>query len=480
VLCSISSPQDNFSKVVKTAHHFFITICVACGSGEMEVNMKKRFITIAFATIFQDAGEATRAIEIAKNIDKYKPEYLDIAIVFISRGSRFEQKALDAGFKIYRAKPAMSGVGLYQDLKMKPGELVGEKQIAFDLLSGEIEAYQDIKPDIVIYGFWPIGGIARRMLDKTIPGICFIPLPLTEAFFDDLSDVPEQMEILSFLPPHIRLKLIKNIPKFIKKRLPLLRHNNIRVAANKLGWHGESLTNIFCMLKADLTIVNDLPDYYDIQKYKEDICFTGPLFAQSADEENLEPQISEVLGQDIDRIKVFCTLGSSGTKEQLIEIIKVFIEGAGLEWNAVILSPSPVCPLQEAQAYINNRKGIYITDKFVPARKINALADITICHGGQGTVQTAIASGTPIVAVAMQPEQQMNLEHIAAYGAAIRVPYKKWRSDVIREAVCTILSNDNYKKSADLLMNQMSHMDGGKECATVIWHKAVDLLGLKN
>lgn len=120
--------------------------------------MEKRLVTITFATIFQDAGEATRAIEIAKNIVKYKPIDADISIVFISRGSRCEQKAVDAGFEIYRAKPAMSGIGLYQDLKMKPGVLVGEKQIALELLSGEIEAYREIKPDIVIYGFWPAPG----------------------------------------------------------------------------------------------------------------------------------------------------------------------------------------------------------------------------------------------------------------------------------------------------------------------------------
>jgi hypothetical protein len=40
VLCSISSPHCYSIKVVNTAHHFFITICVASGSGEMEVIMK--------------------------------------------------------------------------------------------------------------------------------------------------------------------------------------------------------------------------------------------------------------------------------------------------------------------------------------------------------------------------------------------------------------------------------------------------------
>ena len=40
VLCSISSPHYNDNQVVETILRFFITICVASGSGEMEVYMK--------------------------------------------------------------------------------------------------------------------------------------------------------------------------------------------------------------------------------------------------------------------------------------------------------------------------------------------------------------------------------------------------------------------------------------------------------
>ncbi len=130
--------------------------------------------------------------------------------------------------------------------------------------------------------------------------------------------------------------------------------------------------------------------------------------------------------------------------------------------------------MHEAQAYAKSRKGIFITDKFVPAKKINSLADITICHGGQGTVQTAAASGTPIVGIAQQPEQQMNLDHMKDYGAAIRIPYNKWRSAAIRNAVCHILSYDSYKTSAQALMKKINNMDGGKEAAITIWDKIND------
>jgi len=414
-------------------------------------------------------------MEIAKNIEKYKPEEVNIQIIFLSRGSRFEQKAIDLGFEIYKAKPAMSGIGIYQDLKIKPGELIGEKRLAEKLLSGEIEAYRDLNPDIIIYGFWPIAGIARRMLEKPIPGICFIPLPLSEAFLKETHDVPDQMEILSILPSAIKRNLINKLPISIKQRLPLLRHSYIRKAALKLGWHGEPLTNIFCMLRADKILVNDLPDFYHSETYQKNIYFTGPLFSQSSKDESIDPQILEIFDRNAGRPKVFCTLGSSGTKEQLLEIVKVFMDGTGLDWNAVILSPSSVCPLQEAKAFIKDRKGIYITDQFIPARKVNSLADVVICHGGQGTVQTAMASGTPIVGIATQPEQQMNLEHISTFGAGIRIPYKQWTADRIRQSVLTILSDSNYKKRALTLKKRINSTDGGRQCAHEIWDALANL-----
>ena len=426
-------------------------------------------------TVFQDAGEATRAIEIAKGIQESAPENLEERIIFLSRGSRFEQKAIDAGFEIYQAEPKMSGVGLHQDLKMRPGEFVGDKGIARELIQGEIKAYEDIKPDVVLYGFWPIAGIARRMVKREIPGICFAPLPLTEALPDTISDLPEQLKLLVKLPYKIRIGIFRSIPKYFKMRIRLLRHKNIRRAAEELGWQGEPLINIFAMLRPDLLLVNDLPDYYDTRLFPGYVVFTGPLFSR-AGQEDIDPKIRKVFDPKGGKTKIYCSLGSSGHKKQLLEVIKVFTEGPGKNWNAVILSPSSVCPLQEAKAVLGNREGVYITDAFIPAQKVNAMADVTICHGGQGTVQTAIASGTPLVGIALQPEQQMNLDHVASYGAAIRVPLDKWNAANITKSVLKILADKNFKESAGRLKEHMNTMDGKKNSAEAIWKKIHNML----
>jgi hypothetical protein len=61
--------------------------------------MEKKSVIIAISTAFQDAGDATRALEIAKGLKRYQPEDVDARIVFLSHGSKFEQKVLDWDLK---------------------------------------------------------------------------------------------------------------------------------------------------------------------------------------------------------------------------------------------------------------------------------------------------------------------------------------------------------------------------------------------
>ncbi|MDR2644373.1 MAG: hypothetical protein LBB44_00035 [Endomicrobium sp.] len=202
-------------------------------------------LTIAISTAFQDAGDATRSIEIAKVLRKYQPSDISVWIIFISHGSKFEQKVLDLGFEIYEAEPKLPGVGLYQDLGMTITNLVGTEKLAEDMIKGESKAYNELKPDIVLHGFWPIASLARRMTDKEVPGICFVPLPLVSSFFNVIPDVPGQLKIFSIFPKSVRLWLFRHVPNFIKSRVPILRQNNIRHAVYKLGWKGEKLVNTF-------------------------------------------------------------------------------------------------------------------------------------------------------------------------------------------------------------------------------------------
>jgi UDP:flavonoid glycosyltransferase YjiC (YdhE family) len=432
---------------------------------------KRRPIKILLSTVFQDAGDATRAIEIAKALRQYSPSNVQARILFLSRGSRFEQRAIDSGFEIYHGQPTVDGIGERHDYKMSPNNFIGDKHLAKQLIEGEIEAYKKIEPDVVIFGFWPIAGLAYRMMGRKILGICFVPIPCTtESYLNIIPDIPEHVPFFSMFPAPIRRLLLQYSPLCIRRRVPPLRQPNILWAASKLGWKGR-VVNIFDMLTADLTIVNDLPDFYRRTALPNSVVFSGPLFCQPSEGERIEPQIQKTFSKTHRKVNIFCSLGSSGTKEQLLEIVKVFTFGKGLEWNGVILSPISVCPIEEAITTLGKRDGVYITNNFVPAKEVNALADIVVCHGGQGTLQTAIYSGTPVVGVAAQAEQFLNLHNIESQGAGIRIPMKKWNARNIQNAVCKTIEDPEFTRAAKHLKQQMDSMDGARNSAEIIWKK---------
>lgn len=433
-------------------------------------NSMKKNITIAIATIFQNGGDATRALEIAKIIRLYKPESCNLRIVFLTRGSQYEQKVIDAGFELYHALPSMRGIRYQDDFDSKFGELIGSESLAYDILQGEIEAYKAINPDLLIYGFWPIGSIAGRLAIPKVKSIAFLPLPLTETFLDEAITFPDELP-LSRLPVNFQKWIMRHIPLSVKTRNPALKHSLIRKAAEKSGWNGPPLINVFEMLKSDLFLINDSAFFYQAEKYDEHVIFTGPVYAQDKLAHIDDKEIVRILDKSNTRKKLFCTLGTSGSSFELLEVIKMFNTPAGMEYSGIVLSPPSVCSLEESRQILKNTN-VYVTDKFVSAKAINEKVDLVICHGGQGTLQTAIESATPLVGVATQSEQKINLEHLEVFGSALRIPMRDWNYKTIQKKVDWIFKNySKFKQNAEALSKKYSETRSGKVIGERIWRE---------
>lgn len=426
-----------------------------------------RNVKILIATIFQNAGDATRAIEIAKVLRDSAPEGIIPEITFISRGSRFEQVAKDEGFQIYEASPRFEGLQYQEDFRSKFGELIGDPTLAKQLIASEMNVYKDYCPDLLIHGFWPVGSIARRMVIPNTPHACFLPIPLTESFMDMLTSFPDEM-LLSRLPLGWQRFIIRHVPKGMRGRLPALRHSNIRRAALSLGWQGEDLTNIFTMLRSGLYLINDFPIFYDQGSFPKEFLFTGPVFSAPTQSDIEEPQIRDILSRENSRLKVYCTLGSSGNKKALIEVVKMFDTPIGHEWSGIILSPKGICPIEEAKA-VSRNPNVYITDKFVPALDINKQVDVVVCHGGQGTLQTAIMSQTPLVGIATQPEQKINLDNLQNFGSAIRIPQHRWKASHIARCVQKVSRQPSFKRQAQKLYTEALKTTPHATIARYLW-----------
>lgn len=431
----------------------------------------RKCLKIVFSVVLSDAGEVTRAIEIADGIRSYCPEDYELDILFLSTGSRFEDKVISNGFKIYKCSPQLPGIGFREDFKTQGSDLIGDVKLAGELLKGEIDAFKELKPDIVIYGFNPIAGLARRMVDNPIPGICYMPIPMEKDVYLTtlMKDVPDNIKPLTYLPLGFRKKIMKIIPKSLKLKVTAFVQPNIIEALKEFQWNGEPVKTVFDMLKADLTIINDFEEFNKDNKLPHNFKVVGPLYAPSANNAEIDKNILNIFDSKNKSLKIFCTLGSSGDKECLFEAIKALTQGIGKVWTAVILAPPAVCTIKEAIECTGNSTNVYITDEFVPAPLVNALADIVVSHGGQGTIQTAIASGTPIVGFAMQPEQQINLDNVVMSGSGVRIPKHRWNANNIQAAIKNIIKEPLYKENIKVLKKSLESTNGKKNSTLAIW-----------
>jgi UDP:flavonoid glycosyltransferase YjiC (YdhE family) len=136
--------------------------------------------------------------------------------------------------------------------------------------------------------------------------------------------------------------------------------------------------------------------------------YIGPLIARLN-----QPIPDEIKNLPRDRPIIYFAMGSSGDANIVACILASF---AGKPYRVI----APVKSLLNGQA-ISVPENVLLTD-WLPAHLVNPLADLSVIHGGIGTVMTACLAGIPIVGVAMQPEQQANLDNLIKKGFAVRIP----------------------------------------------------------
>jgi UDP:flavonoid glycosyltransferase YjiC (YdhE family) len=99
--------------------------------------------------------------------------------------------------------------------------------------------------------------------------------------------------------------------------------------------------------------------------------------------------------------------------------------------------------------------------RFLPAHLVNEMADIAITHGGQGTIQTAVWAGTPVVGIGFQAEQQANIDGIARAGMAVRIPIYAVSPKRLLKAIRTV-KQETYRQNASRMKVLVRKTDGVK------------------
>ena len=96
------------------------------------------------------------------------------------------------------------------------------------------------------------------------------------------------------------------------------------------------------------------------------------------------------------------------------------------------------------------------------------LVDVVIIHGGQGSVQSAIASGVQVLGFPLQPEQRFNLRQLERQGVGISLPLRVLKKGNFQTVIEKILTNSSFKTNMQHLKSYQESYDGADNVAKAL------------
>lgn len=394
--------------------------------------------TLALAVAGYNLAETSRMLEIAK------ATRADFDILFISYGGQFEELIRGEGFTLREMEPRLTGEKLNHLRKV----LNGETWNTVDYFSyrdlvprveNELRLFREVRPAAVLTGWCLSVAVSTRAAKLPFVNVLH-STSIQEYYRAGLQRWPDRLYRLRRIFSDERLTRRIN-HRILTASLPVRPYNRI---GKKYGIKRHR--NFLELIEGDHTLLADIPEWVGLPELRDTIHHVGPLPAR------LELEIPEEVAKiPRDRPIVYFAMGSSGSPRLVADIIEGFRD-------------KPYRVIAPVKAFVEDMRihvppNVIVTG-FLPAHKVNPMADLSVIHGGQNTVMNACIAGTPIVGMGMHPEQEANLEACVRKGFAIRL--NKWKdkaSDVLT-AIDKLLHDPKAKEEVLEFQKQLRSWDG--------------------
>lgn len=407
--------------------------------------------TLIFAVAGYNLAETGRHIEIAKACKDL------FNIIFISYGGKFESLIEEEGFTLKKMAPRLTEKQLHHVRKALSGETLNTvgyftaKEME-PRVENEIEFFKEIKPACVLTGW-----CQSVLVSVRAAGFPFINVlhstSITEYYQASLQTIPDRRDY-----PFIRRifseeqlnRWISNL--VLKLKLPAKPFN---ILAKKYGL--KEFNNFIEVLEGDYTLLADIPEWVGFSKIRPNLHYIGPLPLR------LNRAIPrEIIEMPKDKPIVYFAMGSSGKPKLIVDIIEGFRD-------------KPYRVIAPVESHLKGMNleipSNVIVTGFLPAHKVNPMADISVIHGGQNTVMNACLSGTPIVGVGMHPEQQANLDACVRKGFAIRLSKRIVTATAVLDAIDKLLHDTKAKEEVTKFQHELMKRDGPANTAKFLCEK---------
>ncbi|MBE0011329.1 glycosyltransferase [Arthrobacter sp. AET 35A] len=367
--------------------------------------------------------------------------------VFLGYEPDFFHLITAAGFRLYPLEPVWSDVEKARALALDQGRGVRNPftlELVRRRVSAERQLIRDTGAVAVIHGTNLTSLISSRA--EKVPLFYPVPFALTRSHVSQtrtgLLAVPRRIEP-TFMS--VFRTLYNSAPLVPRAFTVVARENGV-----------TPLRSMASMFEADhnlLTVMQWELDAYSLPAGYERV---GPIYAQLPGD---VPDCIHELASST-RPLVYLALGSSASRRLALSAIHS-------------LGSLPVNVVAPLRHYLTNedlkeRPGNVTVTGLLPAHQLGKFVDAAVLHGGQGTVQTACATGIPFVGMGLQPEQRWNVSVCERLGNAISIRPRQICAPLFGRAVRRTLEDPAIRDAADRVKRAYAGENGAAAVAAVV------------
>lgn len=385
--------------------------------------------------------------------------------VIASHGGPYEHLLGEAGVTWRRIPPAMSPTEHTQFIDALLS--IGRENLSFyaeeylrSAIRAEAELFEETGAAMAVIGFNLASYVSTRV--SAIPlatshGGSFVPPVLHRGLCPAPVNPPRAQ--MARLPRLVQRWLANHVPRWLTAPVRDLNRaaDEFRVAR---------LPSFMALMCGDLTLVTDVPEVLGLPRAElEDwrpaprelwpsttFRYTGPLYARL--DIPVPPPVDAFLAGEGPCVY----LAPTSVREPFLRELIGAVAASGHR----VLVGATCHDVRDLESERVMLAGV------LPNHRVMERVEACVIMGGQGSVQTAMACGTPFVGMPYHGEQELNVARAEALGMAIRLSPELGRTEHLTAAVMRLLTEPEFRVNARRVQQYYAGIDGAEGCASAI------------
>ena len=321
-----------------------------------------------------------------------------------------------------------------RDLPVQPSSVfvrrlsTGRPLYSYNTLTRYVEddlaLIDSVRPDVVVGDFRLSLSVSARLRSLSYVAIC-------DAYWSPERKLAPVLPVLSFTP-YVPLSIAEWLFRKFSGLVFKIHSTPMERLRAKFGLPGFEFDIRRCYSDADVRLFANFSSLFPEIQASPKALFIGPI--------TWFPEVDFSAGFiDNEDSLIYVTMGSSGDARLLDQLIPV-LEEFGL----------PVYVSTAGKPYKSRSRTVKVFD-FLPGNLVCEKARLVVCNGGSPTTSQALANGVPVLGIAQNMDQFLNMQAIESFGAGVLLRADRVNFGSLRRAIALLLRNHSFKERAEEL-----------------------------